>query len=166
VLYLLDANVLIDADRDYYPLDDVPEFWEWVIYRGQQNHMKMCAEVYDEITKGTGKLVTWLKQKDAKNALLLIEDSNPATVNRVVVEGYAPDLTDIEIEKLGCDPFLIAHALKDSMNRFVVSAETSAPSRTRHNRKVPDVCADFKIRCRTKFELTKDLQFSTNWKRT
>ena len=27
LLYLLDANVLIDADRDYYPIDRVPEFW-------------------------------------------------------------------------------------------------------------------------------------------
>ena len=28
LLYLLDANVLIDAHRDYYPLGRVPEFWD------------------------------------------------------------------------------------------------------------------------------------------
>ncbi|MCY4508918.1 MAG: DUF4411 family protein [Acidobacteria bacterium] len=31
MLYLLDANVLIDAHRDYYPLGRVPEFWDWLI---------------------------------------------------------------------------------------------------------------------------------------
>ena len=27
MLYLLDANVLIDASRYYYPIQRVPEFW-------------------------------------------------------------------------------------------------------------------------------------------
>ncbi|MDE0019943.1 MAG: DUF4411 family protein [Candidatus Poribacteria bacterium] len=29
--YLLDANVLIDAKRDYYPMTRVPDFWEWLL---------------------------------------------------------------------------------------------------------------------------------------
>lgn len=36
MLYLLDANTLIDANRDYYGLDSVPQFWEWLIHMGQQ----------------------------------------------------------------------------------------------------------------------------------
>jgi len=36
MLYLLDANTLIDAKRDYYPIDRVPEFWSWLIFQGQQ----------------------------------------------------------------------------------------------------------------------------------
>lgn len=31
MLYLLDANVIIDANRDYYPLERVPEFWAWLV---------------------------------------------------------------------------------------------------------------------------------------
>ena len=31
MLYLLDANVFIDANRDYYPLDRFPEFWDWLV---------------------------------------------------------------------------------------------------------------------------------------
>ena len=34
MLYLLDANVLIDANRDYYQIERVPEFWEWLISCG------------------------------------------------------------------------------------------------------------------------------------
>ncbi len=27
-LYLVDANVLIRAHEDYYPLDRIPQFWD------------------------------------------------------------------------------------------------------------------------------------------
>ena len=30
LLYLLDANVLITANRDYYSVKRVPEFWAWL----------------------------------------------------------------------------------------------------------------------------------------
>lgn len=30
MLYLLDANELITAHNLYYPIDVVPEFWEWL----------------------------------------------------------------------------------------------------------------------------------------
>ena len=30
MLYLLDANVLITANNLYYPIDSVPEYWEWL----------------------------------------------------------------------------------------------------------------------------------------
>ena len=30
-LYLLDANVLIRAHEDYYPVDRIPPFWTWLI---------------------------------------------------------------------------------------------------------------------------------------
>lgn len=30
MLYLLDSSVLIDANRDYYPLERVPQFWGWL----------------------------------------------------------------------------------------------------------------------------------------
>ena len=30
VLFLIDANVLIRAHEDYYPIDRVPQFWRWL----------------------------------------------------------------------------------------------------------------------------------------
>ena len=43
MLYLLDANVLIDANRDYYPLERVPEFWDWLLDRAARQHVKISA---------------------------------------------------------------------------------------------------------------------------
>jgi hypothetical protein len=51
---------------------------------------------------------------------LLLDESVDATlVQRVVRDGYAPDLADDEIEKIGRDPFLIAYALAYTNNRCV-----------------------------------------------
>jgi hypothetical protein len=49
MVFLLDANVLIDAARDYYPLEMVPEFWEWLAHNGSVGHIKMPIEIYEEV---------------------------------------------------------------------------------------------------------------------
>lgn len=164
MIYLLDANVLITADRDYYPLNAVPEFWEWLLHHGNLGNAKTCLEVYEEVTDGTGELVDWLTQDPVKQALLLDEESDQVMVSKVVNEGYAVDLTDTEILVLGRDPFLIAHALTDVGNRIVVTGEASKPSRTRQNRHVPDVCNHFGVKWRPPFKFFRDLGFKTGWK--
>ena len=162
MLYLLDANILIDADRDYYPIDRVPEFWEWLLVNANAGRLKVPLEVYEEVVAGTGALPDWLTNNRA--SLELDEDIDPQVVNVVIAEGYADDLTDVEIEKLGRDPFLIAYALADLGNRSVVTTEVSKPSRIRANRHIPDVCDSFDIpipHCDT-FELIRALDFRTD----
>ncbi len=106
MLYLLDANVLIDANRDYYHLRRVPEFWKWLIHVGTEGLVKLPREVYEEIKDGNDDLAEWIKQPEVKDALLLDAEAKPALVSRVVEEGYAPDLTDDQLERVGRDPFL------------------------------------------------------------
>ena len=163
MLYLLDANILIDANRDYYPIDKVPEFWAWLMHHGNQGNIKICLEIYEELTNGTDDLSDLLKMDSTKKALLLGDESNQTTVSKVVSDGYAPDLTDIEIQTVGRDPFLIAHAMADIPGRCVVTAEHSAPSRKRQNRQMPDVCADFGVTWCNAFALFRALDFSTAW---
>lgn len=164
MLYLLDANVLIDADRDYYPIDRVPEFWEWLQHHSQAGNVKMCIEVFEEVTDGNGQLPDWLKRDDVKDALLLDEESDQAVVSRVVNDGYARDLTDIEIITVGRDPFLIAHAIANADDRCVVTTEPSAPSKRRQNRRVPDVCRQFGVQSCNGFAFFRALNFRTNWR--
>jgi len=160
MLYLLDANVLIDANRDYYPLARVPQFWEWIAAHARLGNLAMPVENYDEVVAGNeDELAVWLRRTDIKDVLVMRAESDAVLVSRVVAEGYAPDLTDTELEAIGNDPFLIAHALADYPNRCVVTTERSRPSRTRHNRHVPDVCRTFGIDCCNTFELTRRLDF-------
>lgn len=50
MLYLLDANVLIDANRDYYPIERVPEFWDWLVSQGLQGVVKIPIDMYADIS--------------------------------------------------------------------------------------------------------------------
>ena len=159
VRYLLDANV--DADRDYYALDRVTEFWDWLIYQAEEGTINVPSEVYDEVVAGTGQLVDWLK--DNKDTLVLNDEVDPAMVRQVVSEGYAPDLTEDEVERIERDPFLVAYALGSDSDVTVVTTEVSKPSRQRANRRLPDVCADIDVPCINTFALIRALDFSTDW---
>lgn len=164
MLYLLDANVLIDANRDYYPIERVPEFWEWLAHVGDNGHVKIPLEVYEEIKDGKDHLATWAKNDHIGAALLFDEEVGVALVSTVVDEGYAADLTDDEVEKIGRDPFLIAYACVATEQRCVVTTEVSKPKRQRANRHLPDVCNQFGVSCCNTFKFVHELEFSTNWK--
>lgn len=164
-MFLFDANVLITASNLYYPLDQIPEFWEWVDYQATSGHIKLPFEIINEVLAG-GKnedpLLDWLI--DHKDALTLDEQVDPALANKVVVEGYAPDLTDDEVIEIGQDPFLIAYALAIPTERCVVTVEVSSPRKTRQNRKIPDVCHQFGVACQNPFQAYRSLGFKTGWK--
>ena len=159
MLYLLDANVPIDANRDYYPIERVPEFWEWLVGLGYSGQVKIPQEIYEEVIAGTDAVAEWLREY--AHAIRVEEQASAELVRRVVEEGYADDLNDDEIENIGQDPFLIAYALANPADRVVVSNENSRPGRQRGNRYVPDVCRDFKILPINTFELIRRLDFRT-----
>ena len=52
MLYLFDANVLITASNMYYPLDAVPEFWEWIDHHAINGRIKLPVEILDEVLAG------------------------------------------------------------------------------------------------------------------
>src|SRR4051812_5206425 len=166
MLYLLDANVLIDANRDYYAISRVPEFWDWLASHADAGNLAIPLEMYEEVAQSEDDLGQWLRKEEIKRVIVLQEEADPALVSRVVSEGYAPDLTDDEVEKLGRDPFLIAYALAGHPDRSVVTTEGSKPSRQRANRHVPDVCRGFNIDVCNTFELTRRLDFTTARQRT
>ncbi|MDE2716645.1 MAG: DUF4411 family protein, partial [Chloroflexota bacterium] len=103
---------------------------------------------------------------DVKNAIVLDEEPDPALVQQVVERGYAPDLNEHELERLGRDPFLIAYALVSPTSRCVVTTEVSRPSKRRANRKVPDVARRFGITSLDPFKFTRALDFTTDWRKS
>jgi len=168
-MFLLDANVLITAHNTYYNIEQVPEFWDWLRHMGESDQLRMPLEIYEEIKDGSkddelDALFAWVNDADNKAAILLDEAVDPAAVALVIEQGYASDLTDDELEEIGRDPFLVAYGLADVANRTVVTTEVSKPSRIRQNRKLPDVCNTFGLKCCDTFSLTKQLGFKTGWK--
>jgi hypothetical protein len=166
MLYLLDANVLIDAHNKYYPVDMVPEFWEWLLHCAGAGTVAMPLETFEEVRGGNGAkkdlLNDWIHQSEVEKQLVFQEEVNTDCL-ATVMSAYAPDLNDNEIEQVGRDPFLIAYAHVHAAGRYVVSNEVSKPSKMRANKKVPDVCRQVGVHCCDTFTMLKQLGFHTAW---
>lgn len=160
-MYLLDADTLITCDNRFYPPKRFKVVWDWLVHHGEAGAIKIPFEQYEEIIVGRGHLVDFLKSKEVKAALLLDEEPDLATVQKVLSKGYADDLDDSELEEIGRDPFLVAYALVEK-SRCVVSFETRA-KKIRKNKKLPNVCDDFNVRCIDIFKMLEELDFSVNW---
>ena len=169
MLYVLDANTLIDAKRDYYPIERVPEFWDWLVYQGEKGNIKVPIEIYEEFTDkadeegNKDELAVWAEKPGVREALLLDEEAEQHLVARITYDGYIANPTDDELVKIGRDPFLISYALKDIEQRCIVTTEASKPSKKGANRRIPDVCSDFRIQCINNFQLLRALDFRTSW---
>ncbi len=132
---------------------------------GDHGLVKVPLEIFEEIKPSptrTDELVDWLKAH--RDELLLGEEVRKDLVARVVEEGYGNNLTDIDVEKIGRDPFLLAYALVNTHERCVISNERSRPTLTGGNRRVPDACDQLKIIYDNMFGLIRALDFSTDWK--
>jgi len=166
MLFLLDASVLITAHAQYYPVDRIPEYWEWMLHMAKQGKVKIPVEIYEEIKDGPKEkdlLFDWLNDEAGRHALVPSDSVSPTLVQRVIALGYASDLNDDELEQVGRDPFLIAHALA-GQDRCVVTVETSQPRKQRANRKIPDVCKAVGVDCVDPFTFGRELGFRTDWK--
>lgn len=140
-LYLLDASVAIDAHQLYYPMDRVPQFWDWLLRHAREGRIKMPDEIHAEIAGNDEQLIDWMNAN--KNDLILTDQGYQGRVDEVV-KLYAPDINDAELEQMGADPFLIAAALH--LSAVVTTREVSKPKRQRGNRKIPDVCDSANVR--------------------
>ena len=161
MIYLLDANTLINAHRTWYALNRVPEFWRWILHHAEAGTVKVPSEIYAEVEGGTDELAAWMKDADHKKALRLAEDADLANV-QVVLAQYGDPLSEADLIKIGQDPFLIAAALGHA-DRCVVTAEVSSPGKQGANRKVPNVCDDCGVTWMTPVAFINELDFTTGW---
>ena len=172
MLYLLDANVLITAHDDYYPIDRIPQFWEWIVVHAKHGQIKMPFEMLAEVKAGQPKrdvenqddeLLRWLRTDEHEKDLLLNANADYIAVNRVFKEGYElPQPSLDELNKVRKDPLLIAYALARH-NSVIVTLEAKQENATdamkRHRRKIPFVCRKLGIRCIDTFDLIRELDF-------
>src|SRR5208282_5235796 len=104
-MYLLDANTLIYAKRDYYPLERFPEYWDWLLFQAEASVIKVPQHIWDELQGHDDELRAWLREH--KEVLLLNHSDTDLHVPDVLA-CYCNDPTETELEKIGADPFLIA----------------------------------------------------------
>ena len=161
MIYLFDANTLINANDFYYPFDRIPQYWDWLIHQGNNGQIKIPQEIYDEITSDSTDFDKWLKNSQTKDALILKEAVNLNYLNQVYTNGYLlpQPLKDTDLEKIAKDSFLIAYALNNPM-RTIVTKEVLKPNKVGANKKIPDVCDTLGIAWMDDFNALRQLGFT------
>jgi hypothetical protein len=61
MVYLLDANVFIQAKNLHYGFDFCPAFWDWIIDQDSKGRVKSIEKIGDELEAGQDDLATWAK---------------------------------------------------------------------------------------------------------
>lgn len=161
LLDFLDSSSVISVHDSYYGYDRVPEFWEWLYFQSRKDVCKIPPSVYLEIRPENKKFDKWIKSN--KENLVLRKKESLELVRKVTSEAYGENLTEMDIKKVGADPFLIASALEYPECRIVVTHEVSQPSKEGANRKVPDICDQLDVKWMSTIDFIKKLNFKTKW---
>lgn len=146
MIYLLDSDILISANKKYYPPDVFPCVWDWIVNKYNNNEIKSIEEVRDEILMGNDNLVNWVNcNKDLfldKTALTVVKYNEVA--NHVRSLGKRPSQ---ENDFLDCaDPWLIATALEMGSTSTIIVTNESRVDESSHTIKIPNICNFFEIK--------------------
>lgn len=76
-VFMLDANIFIEAHRRYYGLDLCPGFWECLRHYGERERLASIDRVRQELMRGGDALSKWIR--DAPGALFR-SSAEPAVV--------------------------------------------------------------------------------------
>ncbi|MEA4882727.1 MAG: DUF4411 family protein [Clostridia bacterium] len=156
-VYVLDSNVFIQAVRQYYAFDLVPDFWEGLIWHANEGRIQSIDRVRKELEKGKDELWSWVRDHFS-HAFASTDDEDVIRVYRDIM-GWAqrqPRFTSAARSGFanGADAWLVAYA--KARECVVVTHETSDPkSKTRV--KIPDVCDAFGVPFTNTFDMLREL---------
>ncbi len=154
-IYLLDANIFIEAKNTYYGFDTVPAFWKWLDLEQQNGQLASIEPIRDELLKGKDELADWATVRKEAGWFLPVWDEPTQLcftqiANWVINEPYYPraiaDFLDIG------DSWLIAKAL--TLDATIVTHETLQLD-CRRRVKIPNVCRAFGIAYMDVFDLIR-----------
>lgn len=145
--YVIDTCALIDLWRRRYPRDVFRTLWEKIEELIASGELVAPREVLSELQRQRDELYRWAKKQGFFKDL---DRGQIEYVKRILKE--FPSLIDARKTVADADPFVIALAWEKGWK--VVSSEEPAGVSTR--KRIPDVCAHYRIRCLTLLEFFRD----------
>ena len=155
MVYLLDANVFIQAKNLHYGLDFCPAFWEWLIANNNEKRVFSIEKVGDEINAGADELAVWATQRGS-NFFLKPDAAILPALGSVSAwaasQSYEPVAVNTFLQV--ADYYLVAHAL--AHGHTVVTHQKAYSSMKRIG--IPNVCIGLKIKFMTPYEMLRHEQ--------
>ncbi len=139
-MYILDANVFIQAHRAHYGLDFAPGFWDWLDHEHNRGVLASLDSVKRELDAGQDALTTW--EQGRAVMFLQMDATTTSSLTRLAawaasaVNGYTQSAIADFLKS--ADYQLIAYA--DAHRCTVVTHERAANPGARKRIKIPDAC--------------------------
>ncbi|MCL4458789.1 MAG: DUF4411 family protein [Chloroflexi bacterium] len=156
-VYLLDANVFIEAARRYYAFDIAPRFWEQLIEHAESGQVQSIDRIKVEIDRGKDDLKQWANGSFHQWFESTGHDDVVQAYRQVMTwaqgQSQFTDAAKAEFAS-AVDGWLIAYAKARgcvivTLERFDANVRRRIP--------IPNVCRAFNIRYIDTFEMLRAL---------
>lgn len=136
-MYVLDANVFIDAKNRHYGFDFVPGFWDWLVEKNAAGTLCSIADVKKELEGHQDVLSAWAKSNSG--LFLPVDQTVQPSLQQLANWANSGSFTPAAVSKfLGdADYPLVAYAHAHS--HTVVTHEKSQPH-AKARILIPDAC--------------------------
>lgn len=155
--YILDANIFIDAHRQYYSFDICPGFWDWLERKHDEGSVFSIKKVYDELRDSEDKLSKWAEEMSERKFFKI--DNDKATIDKV--EELRSWAAKGKFEKaavkefcISADIFLVAYA---EAHDFIVATNEVYNENIKVKVKIPNACKFIGVEYVNTFELLKEV---------
>ncbi|OHB77891.1 MAG: twitching motility protein PilT [Planctomycetes bacterium RBG_16_55_9] len=157
-VYVLDANVFIEAARRYYAFDIAPSFWESLVHHAANGQIQSIDRIKKELERGKDELAEWATSQFSDAFVSTDKEDIIASYTEVMEWVYAQDqFSDAAKADFadGADGWLVAYAR--SKGHVVVTHEVLDPG-IRRKVPIPNVCNAFGVRDVDTFKMLRELK--------
>jgi hypothetical protein len=163
-VFLLDANVFIEAKRRYYAFELCPGFWDCLVWHHGTARIQSIDRVKQELERGGDDLSDWVASAMPEQCFASTNNMDVTGIfGQMVtwVQGQAQFLSGAKAEfSAGSDGWLIAYAKAN--NLVLVTHEIFAPD-ARRKVPIPNVCEAFGVIYVDTFSMLKELNVAFSW---
>jgi len=156
-MYLLDANVFIEAARRYYAFDLAPKFWESLALHAEKGEIQSIDRVKQELERGNDELATWATAQFSEAFASTDEEDVTVSYSEIIswvqIQDQFSDAAKADFAS-GADGWLVAYA--KSKGFIVVTHEVLDPNIMRKV-PIPNVCEEFGMSSVDTFEMLRQI---------
>ena len=153
MMFLIDANVLIEAKNRYYAFDIAPGFWYWLEKACSRDVVCSIERIREELLQGKDELSDWAR--DHRDFFFPLDDRTAQVFPGLSGWARSQNLTDDALNAFAADAadfMLVAHASAHSCT-VVTHEKTGNGSRKRV--KIPDACVALGVPCVDTFDMLR-----------
>ena len=162
-VFILDANIFIEAYKRYYGLDLCPGFWECLIHYFHSKRLKSIDHVRSELVGYGDELSDWVGNAPGELFVSSLESQVTEAYREVMSWVYRnqqfSDAAKNEFSR-GADGWLAAHA--KAYGGVVVTLEVLRPD-VKRRVPLPNVCDQFGIVYIDTFAMLSRLEVRFDW---